>query len=77
MTSSNIPSTESTNAKLTAEELLTKLLTMLYVSSSYKGITWSYVEGITIASILGNELEEQYLPYLSQEDQDHYKALNS
>ena len=76
MTSSTSP-TVSTSTP-TAEELLRSLLdNFMYVSEGYKGITWSFIEGVTIESRLGPEYQAFYIPYMKEKEQKRYQQIHN
>lgn len=56
-------STMSNTKELTAEELLSELLTGFFISGN-GGLEWGYREGFTVREILSLDIEKQLLRYL-------------
>ena len=57
-----------------SEELLKRLLTLFYVSS-YGGLAWSYIEGVTIRDLINEEFELALLPFLDDETASEFKMM--
>jgi hypothetical protein len=59
---------------MNADELLKKLLDHFYVSS-YGGLEWSYIEGMTIQDVTDDKFELELIPYLSEMKAKELKKL--
>ena len=55
------------NNKYSAEELLKKLMECFY--SGTDGVMWSYIESVTIRSVLGRKIEDELKKYMNEEEQ--------